>query len=69
MSKFRVLVTRDVTESAYVMVEAGSEVEAEEKAVEFAHAGNVSWGFDVDSAGKEPAYVTGIETMEETNDA
>jgi len=67
MPLYRVLVTRDITESRHVKVEAPDEEEAMELAVERAHngdGGDDPWEIDVDSCGSSPAYVTGCDPAE-----
>jgi len=65
--KFNVLVTRDVTESAYVEVEADSEEKAQEQAVAQANAGTLAepWKVDDDTLGKTECYVTCCEELDD----
>lgn len=60
MRDYKVLVTRDVTESAWVTVSALSDDDAHEKAIIGAHDGTLDpqWAIDDDSCGKSPCYIT-----------
>jgi hypothetical protein len=61
------IVTRDVTESCVVVVEANNESDALDLAVEKAHHGevDVDWEIDEDSCGSSPAYVTSVNCIKE----
>lgn len=59
---YRVIVTREVTESAFMVITADSPEAAEEEALRWATNG-VSWEVDEMSCGKEPPYVTHIEEV------
>ena len=71
VKKYRVIVTRDITESCVVLVEAPDDDTATELAVEKAHKGEVDedWEVDVDSCGSSPAYVTDCSEVEEGKDS
>lgn len=67
MANYKVLVTRDITESAWVDVTADSEDEAEEAAVAGCHDGSLDpqWSIDEDSCGKSDCYITSTEEVTE----
>ena len=65
MSKFRVLVTRDITESAEVIVEAEDEDAAGDLATQMALDGMVTWDYDEGSSGSQPPYITGCEEADD----
>mgnify|MGYP003424032035 CR=1 FL=1 len=62
MKKFRFILTRDITESAEVVVEAETEEDAGDKAEEMAFMGDLEWSVD-DNSPKRP-YITDTEELE-----
>lgn len=60
MPKFKMIVTRDITESTTVEVEAPTEAEAEELAIAKAQERGVEW--DIDENFARP-YVTDTEEL------
>jgi len=71
MPKFRVIVTRDTTESAFITVEADDEEQANERALERAETaekiGGPNLGYERDDCSQSDPYVTGCD--EEEDDA
>jgi surface antigen len=66
MPKYSVLVTRDITESTDVLVEAKSVEEAETIALAKARDDvSLEWTIDDGSVHPEDAYVTNVEEKEE----
>jgi hypothetical protein len=64
MPTFRVIITRDVTESTVVEIEAESEEQAETAAFDKLHAGtDTEWEIDEGSWNKGDAYITGIDRI------
>lgn len=64
MPTFRVIITRDVTESTVVEVEAESEERAETAAFDKLHAGtDTEWKIDEGSWNKGNTYVTGVDRI------
>ena len=65
MAKFRVIVTRDVTESAFITVEADSEEAASELVLEQADG----LAYERDECATSDPYVTGCDEEEEEHNA
>ncbi|MEO5338712.1 MAG: hypothetical protein H7841_17780 [Magnetospirillum sp. WYHS-4] len=64
MPTFRVIITRDVTESTVVEVEAGSEEQAETAALDKLHAStDAEWEIDEGSWNQGSPYITGIDRI------
>jgi len=65
MKSYNIVITRDITESCYLTVEANSESDAEETALQdLSNFDDPKWEVDCVPSGSAP-YVTGIE---ETNE-
>ncbi len=62
MKTFNIVVSREITESALVSVEAESEVDAFDLAIGGIHNGTLDpkWEIDLDSCGKNPLYITKV---------
>lgn len=64
MPTFRVIVTRDVTESTVIEVTAESEEQAETAALDKLHAGtDTEWEIDEGSWNRGSPYITGIDRI------
>ncbi len=64
MPTFRVIITRDVTESTVVEVEAETEEQAETAAFDKLHVStDTEWEIDEGSWNQSDAYVTGIDRV------
>jgi hypothetical protein len=62
MPRYRVIVTRDTTESAWIIVDAASPEEADEAALEQARDGDVRW--DPDEGNELRPYIGDPEGCE-----
>ena len=59
MRRYSIIITRDITESCVTQVEADSEDEAREAAMEWlAECDDPGWQIDDGSCGTSPAYIT-----------
>ena len=64
MPTFRLIITRDVTESTVIEVEAETEEQAETAAFDKLHAStDTEWEIDEGSWNQSDAYVTGIDRV------
>ena len=65
MKKFSVVITRDITESCVIEVEAADEDAARDAALDaLPYNEDPGWAVDVDSAQTGEVYVTGVEAVE-----
>lgn len=60
MRKYTIIVTRDITESCVVKVEADNMAAASDKAMDLVHGSSHEWIVDDGSCGTSPAYITDI---------
>jgi len=60
MPKYTILLTRDITESCVVEVEADNMTAASYAAMDLVHGSSHEWTVDDDSCGIYPAYITDI---------
>jgi len=66
MATYAVIITRDVTESTIIEVEAGTPEEAEELAVEkLSNSTDAEWRLDDGSWNQGDAYVTAVDRIDE----
>ncbi len=64
MPRYSVIITRDVTESTIVMVEAETPEEAKTAAFEKLHeSSDTEWELDEGSWNKGDSYVTGVDKL------
>jgi hypothetical protein len=64
MPRYSVIITRDVTESTIVHVEADTPEQAESAAFEKLHeSADTEWEIDEGSWNKADAYVTGVDEI------
>jgi hypothetical protein len=64
MPRYSVIITRDVTESSVVQVEAETPEQAETAAIEKLHdSTDTEWELDEGSWNKAAAYVTGVDEL------
>lgn len=70
MPKYRVIVTRDTTESITVEVEAAGEEEAQSKALDASYSGNYfgQWEQDDTANASSDHYTNGAEVLEPSKD-
>ena len=64
MAQYTVIVTRDVTESTCIQVEARTPDEAEDAALEALNAGEYTWETDEGSWNSGSPYVTDVSSNE-----
>lgn len=69
MYKWRVVVTRDVTESVQLTVEAPDQASAISRAIDVAHDGadGKEWALDLGSCGERCAHATEAKPMRRVN--
>ena len=60
MAKYTIIVTRDITESCVVKIEADNIEAASDAAIDLVHGSSHEWTVDDGSCGTSPAYITDI---------